>query len=115
MPRPTQPKACALSCLRSHDYDARPWPNITVMGTNYVGLVTACFAELGNQVIGVEIDPQKVARLQRGQIPMFEPGWRKSSSRISEHHASASRWTTSTAPSWLNSPSCPLARPRERK
>jgi UDPglucose 6-dehydrogenase len=48
---------------------------ITVIGTNYVGLVTAaCFAELGNQVIGVDIDPDKVERLGRGQIPIFEPG-----------------------------------------
>jgi UDPglucose 6-dehydrogenase len=48
---------------------------ITVIGTNYVGLVTAaCFAELGNQVIGIDIDPDKVERLGRGQIPIFEPG-----------------------------------------
>jgi UDPglucose 6-dehydrogenase len=48
---------------------------ITVIGTNYVGLVTAaCFAELGNQVIGIDIDPVKVERLGRGQIPIFEPG-----------------------------------------
>jgi UDPglucose 6-dehydrogenase len=48
---------------------------ITVIGTNYVGLVTAaCFAELGNQVVGIDIDPQKVERLSQGQIPIFEPG-----------------------------------------
>jgi UDPglucose 6-dehydrogenase len=48
---------------------------ITVIGTNYVGLVTAaCFAELGNQVVGIDIDPDKVERLSRGHIPIFEPG-----------------------------------------
>ncbi len=49
--------------------------NIAVIGTNYVGLVTAaCFAELGNQVVGVDIDPGKVERLGRGQLPIYEPG-----------------------------------------
>src|ERR1700682_3905777 len=49
--------------------------NIAVIGTNYVGLVTAaCFAELGNQVVGIDIDPGKVERLGRGQSPIYEPG-----------------------------------------
>jgi len=49
--------------------------NIAVIGTNYVGLVTAaCFAELGNQVVGIDIDPSKVERLGRGQLPIYEPG-----------------------------------------
>lgn len=48
---------------------------IAVVGTGYVGLVTGtCFAETGNQVICVDIDAQKVARLQKGEIPIFEPG-----------------------------------------
>src|SRR6516165_2403225 len=48
---------------------------IAVIGTNYVGLVTAaCFAELGNQVVGIDIDPGKVERLGRGQLPIYEPG-----------------------------------------
>src|SRR5438045_8541135 len=49
--------------------------NIAVIGTNYVGLVTAaCFAELGNQVVGIDIDPGQVERLGRGQLPIYEPG-----------------------------------------
>src|SRR5205823_10676638 len=48
---------------------------IAVIGTNYVGLVTAaCFAEVGNQVVGIDIDPAKVERLGRGQLPIYEPG-----------------------------------------
>jgi UDPglucose 6-dehydrogenase len=49
--------------------------NICVIGTGYVGLVTgACFAEFGCQVICADVDAQKVARLQRGEIPIYEPG-----------------------------------------
>jgi len=48
---------------------------ITVFGSGYVGLVTgACFAEAGNQVVCVDIDANKVARLQAGEIPIHEPG-----------------------------------------
>jgi UDPglucose 6-dehydrogenase len=48
---------------------------IAVVGTGYVGLVTGtCFAETGNQVICVDIDASKVARMQNGEIPIYEPG-----------------------------------------
>ncbi|MGF1532648.1 MAG: UDP-glucose dehydrogenase family protein [Bernardetiaceae bacterium] len=48
--------------------------NIAVVGTGYVGLVTGtCFAETGNQVICVDIDAQKVARMQAGEVPIYEP------------------------------------------
>jgi len=49
--------------------------NIAVVGTGYVGLVSGtCFAETGNHVTCVDIDEEKVARLNRGEIPIFEPG-----------------------------------------
>lgn len=48
---------------------------IAVIGVGYVGLVTStCFAELGNQVIGVDIDAKKIANLQKNIIPIFEEG-----------------------------------------
>ncbi|HYG75221.1 MAG TPA: UDP-glucose/GDP-mannose dehydrogenase family protein [Planctomycetota bacterium] len=48
---------------------------IAIVGTGYVGLVAGtCFAETGNDVIGLDVDAAKVARLSKGEIPIFEPG-----------------------------------------
>lgn len=47
---------------------------IAVVGTGYVGLVTgACFADLGNEVACIDIVPEKVAMLERGELPIYEP------------------------------------------
>ncbi|MEA3393338.1 MAG: UDP-glucose/GDP-mannose dehydrogenase family protein [Pseudomonadota bacterium] len=49
--------------------------NITVIGTGYVGLVTGtCLAELGNNVFCLDVDRDKVDMLNRGEIPIYEPG-----------------------------------------
>ena len=49
--------------------------NICVIGTGYVGLVTgACFAEFGCQVVCADVDADKIARLERGEMPIYEPG-----------------------------------------
>jgi UDPglucose 6-dehydrogenase len=49
--------------------------NITVVGTGYVGLVTGtCFAETGNEVLCIDIDENKVKRMQNGEVPIYEPG-----------------------------------------
>ena len=49
--------------------------NISIFGTGYVGLVTgACLANLGHTVLCVDIDEKKIALLQEGHIPFFEPG-----------------------------------------
>ena len=48
--------------------------NITVVGTGYVGLVTGtCLAETGNNVVCVDIDADKVAMMQEGTVPIYEP------------------------------------------
>jgi UDPglucose 6-dehydrogenase len=49
--------------------------NITIVGTGYVGLVSgACFADLGNNVLCLDLDAAKVKLLKEGGIPIYEPG-----------------------------------------
>src|SRR5512146_2799506 len=48
---------------------------ITIIGTGYVGLVTGtCFADVGNEVLCLDVDEKKIGMLDRGEVPIYEPG-----------------------------------------
>jgi UDPglucose 6-dehydrogenase len=72
--------------------------NVTVVGTGYVGLVAgACFADAGNRVLCLDLDAGKVAKLNAGGIPIFEPGLEAIVRR--NHAAGRLRFTTDVAAS----------------
>ena len=67
--------SCALRKLRRFECLKTLLMKITVVGTGYVGLVTGtCLSEVGNDVICLDTDADKIALLERGEIPIFEPG-----------------------------------------
>ncbi|HEV2032606.1 MAG TPA: UDP-glucose/GDP-mannose dehydrogenase family protein [Candidatus Dormibacteraeota bacterium] len=67
---------------------------VAVIGAGYVGLTTAaCLADLGNDVVVVDIDLEKIAQLKRHQVPFYEPGM----SELVERNAKAGRLAFTTA------------------
>jgi UDPglucose 6-dehydrogenase len=68
---------------------------ITIFGTGYVGLVTgACLADVGHDVLCMDVDENKIEKLNSGQIPIYEPGL----DSIVKHNVEAGRliFTTDT-------------------
>ena len=67
---------------------------LTVIGTGYLGAThAACMAELGHEVLGVDVEPDKIAALQSGRVPFYEPGLEE---LLAKHVASGRlRFTTS--------------------
>jgi UDPglucose 6-dehydrogenase len=69
--------------------------DIAVIGTGYVGLVTgACFAELGNDVVCLDVDKSRIESLRSGNVPFFEPGLEE----LVRRNASAGRLTFEVDP-----------------
>ena len=56
-------------------YGSRVSTRIVVIGTGYLGAThAACMADLGHDVLGVDVDPSKLAKLEAGEVPFWEPG-----------------------------------------
>ena len=61
---------------------------MSVLGTGYLGAThAACMAELGHEVLGVDIDPNKIVKLAAGEAPFFEPGLDDGRSSGAERHS----------------------------
>ena len=70
---------------------------VSIIGTGYVGLVTgACLADVGNDVLCLDVDERKIAMLERGEIPIYEPGL-KEIVRAQRGERAGSRFTTDAA------------------
>ena len=66
---------CAGQVYGSSPKDKLPVKSIAVIGSGYVGLVTGtCFADMGNTVRCLDIDKERIEQLERGELPIFEPG-----------------------------------------
>jgi len=73
--------------------DTTARPRLSVIGTGYLGAThAAAMAELGFQVVGVDTDPHKVAELQEGRVPFFEPGLPE----LIKRHVASGRLTFTT-------------------
>lgn len=67
---------------------------ICVVGVGYVGLVTAaCFADLGNRVIALDVVEEKIAGLKQGKLPIYEPGLKE----LVDHNVTAQRLSFTTS------------------
>jgi UDPglucose 6-dehydrogenase len=67
---------------------------IAVVGVGYVGLVTAaCFADLGNRVIALDVNRERIEGLKQGKLPIYEPGLKE----LVDHNVQANRLTFTTS------------------
>ena len=72
---------------------------MTVIGTGYLGAThAACMAELGHEVLGVDVDDNKISALKSGKVPFYEPGLPEVLERISRPAALTSARTMKKQP-----------------
>ena len=83
--------------------------NVVMVGTGYVGLVSGtCFAEFGANVTCVDVDAAKIERLNRDEIPIYEPGLEQlvRSNRLAGRlHFTTDLAAAAGRPTWSSSPS----------
>ena len=73
--------------------------NVSIFGLGYVGVVTAaCLARDGHEVVGVDVNPDKVAAIAAGRSPIVEPGLEPRCVLARRHAASAPRSTPARRP-----------------
>lgn len=73
IPYPTIQPAPAIAAVTPPS--GAPRPRVTFLGTGYLGATYAiCYAELGYDVLGFDVDADKIAMLNAGQVPIHEPG-----------------------------------------
>jgi UDPglucose 6-dehydrogenase len=83
-----------LTCLLTNFCGGSNMKQICVVGVGYVGLVTAaCFSDLGNRVIALDISEEKIAGLKRGEMPIYEPGLEE----LVQRNVAAGRLTFTTS------------------
>lgn len=81
---------------------------VVVIGTGFVGVVSAAvFASFGNDVVGIDIDPTKIEKLRRGEVPFFEPGL--SELLVSEQTAGRLSFTTDYSSAVTDAEVCIIA------
>src|SRR5205085_2190105 len=72
---PQLARGCYPTCFPALSQAEESTVRIAVIGTGYVGLVTAtCLAESGNDVVGIDKDARKIEMLEAGKLPIYEPG-----------------------------------------
>jgi UDPglucose 6-dehydrogenase len=77
-----------------HIFGGESMKQICVVGVGYVGLVTAaCFADLGNRVIALDINEEKIDGLKNGKLPIYEPGLKE----LVDHNVRAERLSFTTS------------------
>ena len=90
-------------------------PRVTVIGTGYLGLTHAvCLADLGHEVLAIDVDAEKIAMAANGEAPFFEPGLEPLLRKNLDAGRLGSPCRSPRSASSARCTSCAWARPRAR-